>query len=203
MEPSAGEAGTDAKIVAALERIGHAMRLLLWDAVKGRNLTPVQAQILLYLQGHGENVGRVSHIAREFGLTPATVSDSVSALETKGLLQREAWEGDARVATLKLTGAGAAMARELKDWTKHLRESVADFPPSDQDETLLFLMGLIERLQQRGVITVARMCVTCRFFRRNAHPAAPAPYHCALLDKPLAIATLRVDCPEHEPIPHG
>ncbi|GAB4327703.1 MAG: MarR family transcriptional regulator [Dehalococcoidia bacterium] len=202
MEPGAGEAGTDTKIVAALERIGHAMRLLLWDAVKTRGLSPVQAQILLYLQGHGEDLGRVTHIAREFGLTPATVSDSVSALELKGLVQRQAWQGDARVVTLKLTGAGAAMARELEDWAKRLRESIADFAPREQDELLLVLMRLIERLQRRGVITVARMCITCRFFLRDAHPAERMPHHCALLDKPLALATLRLDCPDHAPVPH-
>ncbi len=200
MEPVGGESSVDTKVVAALERIGHAMRLLLWEAVKGRGLTPIQAQILLYIQGHGENLSRVSHIAREFGLTPATVSDSVSALERKGLLWRQVWGGDARVATLKLTDAGVAIARELEDWTGHLRESVADFPPGEQGKALLFLMGLIERLQKRGVITVARMCSTCRFFRRNWHAQGPAPHHCALLDKALAVSDLRVDCPEHEPI---
>lgn len=196
---SAEETRIDAKVVAALERIGHVLRLLLWDAVKERGLTPVQAQILLYIRSHGEERRRVSHIAREFGLTPATVSDSVSALETKGLLRRQAWKGDARVATLRLTDAGVAAARELQGWTKPLRESVADLPPGEQEEALLFLMGLIERLQQRRVITVARMCITCRFFRRDEHPGALAPHHCALLDKPLAVSDLRVDCPEHAP----
>lgn len=192
------EAAVEAKIAAALERIGQATRLLLWQAVKGRRLTPVQAQVLLYLHGHGEALSRVSQIAREFGLTAATVSDSVSALEKKGLLRRQASAQDARVAILELTAAGDALARRLQAWSALLQESIASFPPAHQEEALLFLMGLIERLQERGVITVARMCTTCRFFWRDAHPGAPAPHHCSLLDKPLAVSALRVDCPEYE-----
>jgi DNA-binding MarR family transcriptional regulator len=175
------------------------LRLLLWDAVKSRGLTPVQAQILLYLRNHREHLCRVGQIAREFGLTTATVSDSVSALEAKGLLRREPWSGDARVATLALTDAGVAAAAELDGWATPLREAVAGLAPAQQEKALLFLIHLIERLQQRGVITVARMCTTCRFFRRNLRRPTHAPYYCALIDRPLAVADLRVDCPEHEP----
>jgi hypothetical protein len=49
------------------------------------------------------------------------------------------------------------------------------------------------------VITVARMCVSCRFFRPDTHRMSVSPHHCALLDLPLSGADLRTDCPEHEP----
>jgi hypothetical protein len=62
-----------------------------------------------------------------------------------------------------------------------------------------FLMRFISALQGAGVITVARMCVSCRFFRPDAHPADASAHHCALLDLPLSEADLRTDCPEHEP----
>jgi hypothetical protein len=58
-------------------------------------------------------------------------------------------------------------------------------------------MHLIAALQNVGIITLARMCRTCRFFRPDHHPGG-APHHCALLDKPLAERELRLDCPEHE-----
>jgi hypothetical protein len=41
--------------------------------------------------------------------------------------------------------------------------------------------------------------VTCRFFRRDAHPDSARPHHCALLDAPIGSGELRVDCAEHEP----
>jgi IS1 family transposase len=61
------------------------------------------------------------------------------------------------------------------------------------------LLELIAGLQRHGAISVARMCVTCRFFRRDAHPNPARPHHCALVDAPLSSGELRVDCAEHEP----
>jgi len=188
----------EAKVVAALERIGRALRVQLWNAVKRRGLSPVQAQILLHLRAHDETLGRVGSIAREFGLTPPTVSDSVSALEAKGLVERSASAADGRAAVLTLTPAGHAAARELQSWAAGLEEAIAAMPPADQEAALQFLLRLIEQLQRRGSITVARVCFTCRFFRPAAEQTAGEPY-CALLEKPLPPAALRVDCPEHEP----
>ncbi|HEX2098039.1 MAG TPA: hypothetical protein VHF46_03175 [Rubrobacteraceae bacterium] len=61
-----------------------------------------------------------------------------------------------------------------------------------------FLMNFIASLQRAGIITVARICVTCRFFLRDEHLNSDSPHHCTLLAAPLAGSDLRVDCPEHE-----
>jgi hypothetical protein len=47
-------------------------------------------------------------------------------------------------------------------------------------------------------VSVARLCLTCRFFGPDAHPGAARRHHCALLDLPLGDAALRVDCPDHQ-----
>jgi hypothetical protein len=60
------------------------------------------------------------------------------------------------------------------------------------------LMALIRSLQEAGVVTVARMCLTCRHFGRGEGPGADAPHYCHLLEEPLPEAELRLDCPEHE-----
>ncbi|MGI8505262.1 MAG: hypothetical protein ACR2MK_00390 [Solirubrobacteraceae bacterium] len=70
---------------------------------------------------------------------------------------------------------------------------------ADKQATLRFLLDLIAGLQHAGAITVTRMCVTCRFFRRDKHPDAQRRHHCALVDMPMADGELRVDCAEHEP----
>ena len=61
-----------------------------------------------------------------------------------------------------------------------------------------FLMDLIGSLQKSGMISVARMCVTCRFLRPDAQRGEDSSHYCALLDVPLAGSELRTDCPEHE-----
>jgi hypothetical protein len=60
-------------------------------------------------------------------------------------------------------------------------------------------MKMIRALQDGGQIPLSRMCVTCRYFRENAHEQGP-PHHCAFVDAPLGVAELRMDCNEHEAI---
>lgn len=197
-DPSSQHGDVDGKIVAALERISQVFRLLLREKAQEHGLSPIQAQFLIYLLYHDVELRRVGQLAREFGLTPATVSDAVASLESKGFVEREPWPEDRRVLTLRLTPKGRRVAADLSTWADAVREHLEGFSSLEKEGLMHSLMRLIGSLQRSGVITVARMCVTCRFFRRDAHPGGGAPHHCGLLDVPLAVSDLRVDCPEHE-----
>jgi DNA-binding MarR family transcriptional regulator len=189
----------DIKLVAALERLSQVFRVRLREEAWERDLSPTQAQFLIYLLYHDVELRRVSQLAREFDLTKATVSDAVASLETKGLVQREQWPEDRRVVTLRLTPDGEKLATTLSEWADPVREQLEHFSPEEREAVMRFLIELIGSLQRSGLITVARMCVTCRFFRQDLHPGEASPHHCGLLDVPLGGADLRVDCPEHEP----
>jgi DNA-binding MarR family transcriptional regulator len=199
-DPSAQHGDVDSKVVAALERLGEVFRLLLREKAQEHGLSPIQARFLVYLLHHGVELRRVSQLAREFGLTQATVSDAVDSLEAKGFIGREPWPADRRVVTLRLTPEGELLAAELSTWADPIREHLRNSSPGESEVVMRFLMQLIGSLQRSGVITVARMCVTCRFFQPDIHPDADSPHHCGLLDVPLAGSDLRIDCPEHEPI---
>jgi DNA-binding MarR family transcriptional regulator len=198
-DPSSQHGDVDKKIVAALDRISQAYRVLLQGEAQGRNLSPIQARFLVHLLHHRDKLGSVGRLAEEFGLSRATVSDAVRTLESKGLVHRELWPRDGRVASLSLTPAGEEAAAGLSGWADVVEAQLGSFAPEEKEATMRFLMRLIGALQEAGVITVARMCVTCRFFRPDAHPKSASPHHCALLDQPLSGADLRTDCPEHEP----
>jgi len=197
-DPSSQHGDVDAKIVAALERLGQAFRVLLRERAREHGLSPIQSQFLVYLLHHDVELRRVGRLAREFDLTPATVSDAVDSLEAKGLVDRERWPEDRRVITLRLSPRGESLAAELSGWANVVEESLDLYPPQEKVVVMRFLMGLIRSLQRSGVVTVARMCVTCRFFRRDVRPGDDSPHHCGLLDVPLGGGDLRIDCPEHE-----
>jgi DNA-binding MarR family transcriptional regulator len=198
-EPASQHGDVDKKIVATLERLSQAFRVLLREAAQGWSLSPIQARFLVHLLHHGDELGRVGRLAEEFGLSRATVSEAVGTLEAKGLVRREPWPRDGRVANLRLTPEGEEVTAGLSGWADVVEEQLGSFAPGEKEAVMRFLMRLISALQGAGVITVARMCVSCRFFRPDAHPGGASPHHCALLDLPLSRADLRTDCPEHEP----
>ncbi|MDP8948133.1 MAG: MarR family winged helix-turn-helix transcriptional regulator [Actinomycetota bacterium] len=188
----------DTKIAAALERLGQVFRVLLRERAQEYGLSPIGAQFLVYLLHHDVELRRVSQLAREFRLTQATVSDAVASLEAKGLVGRELWPEDGRVMTLRLSTRGELVATELSSWADTIKEHLDLYSSEEKAVVMRFLMRLIGSLQASGVITVARMCVTCRFFQRDAHRGTGSPHHCQLLDVALGGPDLRFDCPEYE-----
>jgi DNA-binding MarR family transcriptional regulator len=186
----------DAKLVAALERVGQALRVQMWDAAKQHGLSPTQLQVLLRLSTDPPARRRIGVLAGELDITHPTVSDAVAVLRRKGLVDRDP---ASRRATLSLSTRGRALADRLAGWDERTRGQLAHLPVADKDAMLRLLLDLIAGLQRTGAITVARMCVTCRFFRRDAHPNSARPHHCALVDAPMGGVELRIDCAEHEP----
>jgi DNA-binding MarR family transcriptional regulator len=186
----------DAKLVAALERAGQALRVQMWDEAKRHGLTPTQLQLILRLATDPPARRRIGVLAGELDVTHPTVSDAVAVLRRKGLIDRDPAN---RRAPLSLTPRGQALAERVAEWDRRTRRQLDDLPVADKHATLRLLLDLIAGLQRSGTITVARMCVTCRFFRRDAHPDTARPHHCALVDAPMGAGDLRVDCAEHEP----
>jgi DNA-binding MarR family transcriptional regulator len=186
----------DAKLAAALERVGQALRVQMWHAARHHGLSPTQLQVVLRLASDPPARRRIGALAAELDVTHPTVSDAVAVLRRKGLVDRDP---ASRKGALTLSPRGQAVAVELADWDRRTREQLADLADADKQATLGLLLDLIAGLQRSGAITIARMCVTCRFFRRNAHPDSDRPHHCALVDAPMGTGELRVDCGEHEP----
>jgi DNA-binding MarR family transcriptional regulator len=197
--PPPGSRDLDTKLVAALERVGQALRVELRERARDHGLTPIQAQILLRLSADHPDPPRIGALAVTLDVRQPTVSDAVATLERKGLLEREPDAADARAATLRPTGRGLDLAVRLDTWDERARTELGRLPEQDKQRSLSLLLDLIAALQRAGVIGVARTCPTCRFFRYQAHPEAAAPHHCALLDMPLGPGDLRLDCPEHQP----
>jgi DNA-binding MarR family transcriptional regulator len=197
--PSAAD-GTDLdrRLAAALERVGHAVRTLLWRQAYANGLSPIQTQLLLHLSGRARPP-RSSDLAAEFDVSAATMSEALTALRRKELVRREPDPGDRRSHVLLVTDAGRRLAGELAHWSDPVTAWLGGAPEADKAGTLRFLLDLVARLHGTGVLAVARTCVTCRFFVRAAHDDPDLPHHCRLLDTPFGDAALRVDCAEHQP----
>lgn len=183
---------TESKIVASLDRIAHAFRVLLWQESKKYDLSPIQIQILIFLRFHPPDQCTVSYLADEFILTKATISDSIKILEQKGLISRAYNLSDRRSHMIYLTEKGKALTSQLSLFSQKIHSVVKALPQKEKENMLLSLLHIIHQLHKKNVITLQRMCFTCKhYFTKEGQ------HYCQLMEKQLHPSELRLDCPDH------
>jgi DNA-binding MarR family transcriptional regulator len=184
----------DYKIVAALEKISEVFRVLLWTEAKEHKLSPIQMQLLIFIKYHSaDKYRRIASMAREFNLTKATISDSIKVLELKGLIKRSDDALDSRSFNFSLTDQGMKLTGMIENFTLPLDGAIATLSTQQKDQFLVSVLDLIYRLNQNGIISTQRMCYNCYYYNGDRQQS----HHCNLMQKPLAIDELRIECSEH------
>lgn len=117
----------NAKVVAALERLGTALRGLLRAEARKHGLSPIQLQLLIQI-GQRAADEQVGALAERFDVTAPTVSDAVASLTAKGLVERRAGQ-DRRTVLLALTERGEGVKRAAEGWADGVTRHVADLAP--------------------------------------------------------------------------
>lgn len=159
-----------------------------------RGLQPVQWQALLFLRAANRFSRTPKALTAWLGQTKGSVSQTVAALEKKGLVARRADPGDQRVVRLDLTEAGTGLvagpppalaAQMLGHLTAVQRDSFA---------------GIVEQMLRAELARSGGrpfgLCRDCRHFE----PAARGPglHRCRLLDVALDEADSMLVCIEQE-----
>jgi DNA-binding MarR family transcriptional regulator len=183
------------RLMDGLDRFASAMRAEVRRSVASRGLNPAQDAILRLLLARPAGL-RVRVLAGHLGVRQPTVTDSVIALERKGLVRRQADPADARATIVKVTPD--AVARPAAAVPSLAAAALANLTEAEQASLLQTLIKLIWSLQLRQAIPPQRICVTCKYFRPNVHPEPAEPHHCAFVDAPFGNRALRLDCAEHE-----
>jgi DNA-binding MarR family transcriptional regulator len=184
------------RLLDGLERLAAVMRADGRRSAAPRGLNPAQDAILRLLLARPAGV-RVSRLALHLGVSQPSVTDSVIALERKGLVCRQAVPEDARAVVVKATPS--TQPHKTPDTVSHTAAALMDLSETEQAGLLKTLIKLIRSLQLRQAIPPQRLCVTCKYFRPNVHPEPEAPHHCAFVDAPFGERALRLDCAEHVP----
>lgn len=192
-DPQAQIGNPDLKIIACLERLSEGFRVLLWEKAKVLGISPIQIQILVFIQFHGDEKCKVSYLAQEFSLTKPTVSEAVKSLEQKGFVERQTEITDTRSHTIHLTEAGKSAVAQTANFANPMLGSIADISSAEKDILLEQLLGVVGRLQRAGIISMQRMCFSCRYYQKNGDD-----HFCRFLSKTLKNHELRLDCGEFE-----
>lgn len=185
---------TEGKIVASLERISQAFRVLLWQESKKYSLTPLQLQILLFLYTQSEEKRKVSYLAGEFNVTKASMSETIKKLEQKGLIVKEDGSTDARSYIIHLAERGIEIAEDASGFAKEIYTPIAQLGRDEKKSLLLSLIKIIGHLNKREVVSVLRMCTTCSYYQPSVDENTD---FCALLNQSFHHSEVRVDCQVH------
>lgn len=185
----------ETKLLTGLAKISLAFRAEEQKQSFEVRLSPTQAKALLLVE---DGIQSPSEISKRIGVSRASLSDSLTALQDKGLLKKRRSPEDSRATILELTAKGRRRSDGLADWPTALQESLDDLNTEEKQMLLRVLSKIIANLQDQGSVSVPRMCTNCRFFRPNAHAGSKKPHHCDYINSAFSDGELRLDCPEHE-----
>lgn len=186
-------------LAAGLEKIGLAMKSRSWRREGRAGLGPLQRQVLALLRAKPDQSAQVSAIAEELVVRLPTASEAVATLERKRLVKRRRSMRDGRIVTVELTAKGARAGAPVAGMPNQLAAAAGALSSAEQVALLKGLMKVIRALQEQGEISVARMCVSCRYFRPHQHDDAAEPHHCDYVNAPFGDPALRLECAEYEP----
>jgi DNA-binding MarR family transcriptional regulator len=184
----------DQRLATGLYKLGLAVKHEERRQALEAGISATQSQILTLLLADGDTTP--SDVSKVLGVSLPSVSDSVSALVAKALVEKRPCPKHHRATMLSLTRAGRAEARGAMRWPDFLASAIGTLSDTQQESLLSMLVSLLRTLQDDGAIPVQRMCVTCTFFRPNVS-AGSHPHHCAFVDAPMRAAHLRLVCDEH------
>jgi DNA-binding MarR family transcriptional regulator len=182
------------KITAGIERLATVGRSLLWQEAQEQRVSPIQFQILAFLYGHSHFSVTLTGLAREFGVTKATISDAVKSLEAKELISRTPDPNDKRLLYIHLMDEGRDIVMDSANYLSPIVAAIDEMQSSDLVIAWKVISTTIHQLSLQNVIHLQRMCFSCRHYSLSGNE-----HHCALLGLVLHDAQIRLDCPEHQP----
>jgi DNA-binding MarR family transcriptional regulator len=188
-------ATVDDRLLAVVERLAQARRAHAQRTATKHGLSPLQVDLITALRKPPPPAHRTGSLATEFDVSAPTATDAIAALRRKGFVVESSDPVDARRKSLALTRDGERLADALDRERTDLLAALEGLPSTAKATSLATLLQLLGEFVDRGIVQVDRSCMTCRFHR----PARSAAGYCNLLETALTNATLRVDCPEHQP----
>ncbi len=176
--------GTSDRLIALIDRISRLSN----SEIRSPDLNPAQRAALAYLKIANRFSRKPSLVAEYLSSTRGTVSQTLKALERKGMVEVQKDAEDGRSISYGLTRRGHAALAETD--TDAGLEAAMSSEIADQLEAGLAAV-LEKALSARGHRSFG-MCRTCQY-----HDTQGSSRRCSLLDVPLDDEDSRLICAEH------
>ena len=137
----------DALLADALDRLAILVIRHRRDVVRGFDLTPPLSRALQRLDASAPCA--MGSLAEVLECDPSNVTGIVDRLESRGLVERRAAEGDRRVKIVAVTAAGTDLLGRLRKGLATLPAEIAALEPTDRTRLLQLLEDLPARTPRR------------------------------------------------------
>ncbi|MBZ9782127.1 MarR family transcriptional regulator [Pseudomonas sp. REP124] len=174
-----------------LERLSSLTRVWFREHPLLTDLQPIQLSALMYLGRCNRYSDTPLAVTEYLGLTKGTVSQSLKALEGKGLLTKQPDDRDKRSVHLKLTPPAQALLDAVTP--PDFLASAAQRMGADAQVLEGLLMELLRNIQRGEDVPGFGLCRTCRF-----HQTVAGGAFCGLTQEPLEAREIELICREHQ-----
>ena len=179
-------------IAVLLERLARVLQ----NESHAEGLKPTQWEALRYLARANRFSRTPSGLTAYLGTTKGTVSQTLNALERKGLVGKTEDPADRRQVRIDLTAKGGRLLK--RDPVDGVLRSVSALSGREQQTLRHSLETLLtETLRRRGGRPFG-LCHSCRHFKANDPDGAP--HRCGLLDVALSPDDSNQICVEQEAV---
>lgn len=160
-------------------------------------LNPAQWEALRYISRANRFSNSPIALTRYLGATKGTISQTLIALERKGLIDKKPRPGERRSIMVSLTKGGKDLLAE-DPWLR-LEQFFKEEKKDQRSQTAHTLSKVLEHeLAFKGHPTFGS-CRTCRFFReKSAKSKSSGPHFCLLMEQDLTGKESRKLCIEYE-----
>lgn len=188
------------KIVYGFEQLSQIIRSLYWDKLKSAGLSPIQFQMIRFMTENENHKITIGTLAAKFALSYATISDSIKILVDKGIVFKKQDQRDKRIFYVEITPKGKFLLAELTNWDEKLVNSLSEFDHQFLTTLNSGILQLLESFETKNLINKTRLCLTCKYFRKDSSGIESDHHQCVLFNLTLHQSDLRIDCDQHEEI---
>ncbi|KJY82941.1 transcriptional regulator [Vibrio galatheae] len=175
-----------------LDRIGNLLRAEVRQLGSSYGLHPVHIEILSYLSRCNQFSDTPAALKEFLGITKGTLSQSITLLETKGMLVKQKDVQDKRVSHLSLTESGRDLIEQLTPPDRYLGP-LSKLEQTSPDSVTLLKQMLAEMQIQNETLTFG-VCHTCR----HHQVVSETKFYCRLTELELDRKFGELICREHE-----
>ncbi|MGG2398038.1 MarR family winged helix-turn-helix transcriptional regulator [Pseudomonas sp. SH1-B] len=183
---------TDTTLFDLLERLSSLTRIWFRQHPLLAELQPIQLSALMYLARCNRYSNTPLGVTDYLGLTKGTVSQSLKALEGKGLIAKTQDARDKRSVHLALTDPAWQLLEALLP-PDFLAAGEARLGARGEQLKAL-LTDLLREIQRDTDVPSFGLCGSCRF-----HQQVDGQPFCGLTQEPLQPGDARLICREHQP----